>query len=281
MAGDTAEAIDEADTMSRWLPIVFAFVLGLSFMLLTVAFRSLVVAAKAIAVNLLSVGAAYGLLVLVFQQGVGNEIFGFPQVDAIEAWIPLFLFAVLFGLSMDYHVFLLSRIRERYGQTGDNRDAIVHGVGSTGRIITGAALHHHRRVQRLRSRRPRDVPADGVRRRRRPAPGRHRRAPRPRSRRDGAARRPQLVPTFLAALAAGLPRRRPWISIAGRVTRSWRPSQSGDPQLTCPPCRSVRAQRPSVGTVCRGRPRAGQGRISSCSASVSVDHATKASSLHP
>ena len=140
VAGDTAESIDESDTMSHWLPIVFSFVLGLSFVLLTIAFRSLVVAAKAIAVNLLSVGAAYGLLVLVFQEGVGNELFGFPQVDTIESWVPLFLFAVLFGLSMDYHVFLLSRIRERYGQTGDNSDAIAYGVGSTGRIITGAAL---------------------------------------------------------------------------------------------------------------------------------------------
>src|SRR5829696_5568329 len=140
VAGDTAESIDASDTMNRWLPIVLAFVLGLSFALLTIAFRSLVAAAKAIAVNLLSVGAAYGLLVLVFQEGIGNELFGFPQVDAIEAWVPLFLFAVLFGLSMDYHVFLLSRIRERYGQTRDNTDAIVHGVASTGRIITGAAL---------------------------------------------------------------------------------------------------------------------------------------------
>jgi RND superfamily putative drug exporter len=140
VAGDTAETIDESDTMRRWLPIVLAFVLALSFVLLTIAFRSLVVAAKAIVVNLLSVAAAYGLLVLVFQEGVGNELFGFPQVDTIEAWVPLFLFAVLFGLSMDYHVFLLSRIRERYRQTGDNRNAIAHGVGSTGRIITGAAL---------------------------------------------------------------------------------------------------------------------------------------------
>src|SRR5215207_133453 len=140
VGGDTAETLDEADTMSHWLPIVLTFVLALSFVLLTIAFRSLVVAAKAIVVNLLSVAAAYGLLVLVFQEGVGNELFGFPQVDTIEAWVPLFLFAVLFGLSMDYHVFLLSRIRERYRQTGDNRDAIAHGVGSTGRIITGAAL---------------------------------------------------------------------------------------------------------------------------------------------
>src|SRR5215218_3161426 len=140
VGGDTAETIDESDTMSYWLPIVLTFVLALSFVLLTIAFRSLVVAAKAIVVNLLSVGAAYGLLVLVFQKGVGNELFGFPQVDTIESWVPLFLFAVFFGLSMDYHVFLLSRIRERFGQTGDNRDAIAHGVGSTGRIITGAAL---------------------------------------------------------------------------------------------------------------------------------------------
>src|SRR5215207_2265426 len=140
VGGDTAETIDESDTMSHWLPIVLTFVLALSFVLLTIAFRSLVVAAKAIVVNLLSVAAAYGLLVLVFQEGVGNELFGFPQVDTIESWVPLFLFAVLFGLSMDYHVFLLSRIRERYRQTGDNRDAIAHGVGSTGRIITGAAL---------------------------------------------------------------------------------------------------------------------------------------------
>jgi uncharacterized membrane protein YdfJ with MMPL/SSD domain len=140
VGGDTAESIDEADTMDRWLPIVIAFVLALSFVLLTVAFRSLVVAGKAIVVNLLSVGAAYGLLVLVFQEGVGNELLGFPQVDTIEAWVPLFLFAVLFGLSMDYHVFLLSRIREHFRETGDNSDAVAYGVGSTGRIITGAAL---------------------------------------------------------------------------------------------------------------------------------------------
>ena len=140
VAGDTAESIDETDTMNDWLPIVFTFVLSLSFVLLVIAFRSVVVAAKAIAVNLLSVGAAYGLLVLVFQEGIGNELFGFPQVDTIESWVPLFLFAVLFGLSMDYHVFLLSRIRERFSQTGDNSDAIAYGVGSTGRIITGAAL---------------------------------------------------------------------------------------------------------------------------------------------
>jgi uncharacterized membrane protein YdfJ with MMPL/SSD domain len=140
VGGTTAEEIDYFDVMDRWLPIVFVFVLGLSFLLLTVAFRSLVVPATAILMNLLSVGAAYGLLVLVFVKGVGNGIFGFQQVDAIEAWVPLFLFAVLFGLSMDYQVFLLSRIREKFGQTKDNDLAITFGIGSTARLITGAAL---------------------------------------------------------------------------------------------------------------------------------------------
>ena len=140
VGGATAEEIDYHDTMSGWLPIVFAFVLGLSFILLTIAFRSVVVAAKAIVMNLLSVGAAYGLLVLVFVKGVGNELLGFEQADAVEAWVPLFLFAVLFGLSMDYQVFLLSRIRERFSQAGDNDAAVAFGVGSTARLITGAAL---------------------------------------------------------------------------------------------------------------------------------------------
>jgi putative drug exporter of the RND superfamily len=140
VGGDTAVELEYHDTMDRWLLRVFAFVLALSFVLLTVAFRSLVVPATAIVMNLLSVGAAYGLLVLVFQEGVGNEVFGFQQVDHIEAWVPLFLFSVLFGLSMDYQVFLLSRIRERFSQTHDNRVAVTFGVGSTARLITGAAL---------------------------------------------------------------------------------------------------------------------------------------------
>ena len=140
VTGETAEIVDYRELMEQWLPIVFAFVLGFSFILLTLAFRSLVVPAKAILLNLLSVGAAYGLTVLVFQKGVGNELFGFPQVDAIEAWLPLFLFSVLFGLSMDYHVFLLSRIRERFTQTGDSSEAVAFGVRTTSRLITGAAL---------------------------------------------------------------------------------------------------------------------------------------------
>jgi uncharacterized membrane protein YdfJ with MMPL/SSD domain len=140
VGGDTAVELEYHDTMDTWLPRVFAFVLGLSFILLTIAFRSIVVPATAIVMNLLSVGATYGLLVLVFQKGIGNEVFGFDQVDHIEAWVPLFLFSVLFGLSMDYQVFLLSRIRERFSQTGDNHGAVSFGVGSTARLITGAAL---------------------------------------------------------------------------------------------------------------------------------------------
>ena len=140
VGGDTAEELDYHDTVNFWLPLVLLFVLGLSFVLLTIAFRSIVVPATAIVMNLLSVGAAYGLLVLVFQEGVGHELLGLREAETIDAWVPLFLFAVLFGLSMDYQVFLLSRIRERYSQTGDNEGAIVFGVGSTARLITGAAL---------------------------------------------------------------------------------------------------------------------------------------------
>jgi RND superfamily putative drug exporter len=140
VGGDTAEELDYHDTVNFWLPLVLLFVLGLSFVLLTTAFRSIVVPATAIVMNLLSVGAAYGLLVLVFQEGVGNELLGLREAETIDAWVPLFLFAILFGLSMDYQVFLLSRIRERYSQTGDNDAAIVFGVGSTARLITGAAL---------------------------------------------------------------------------------------------------------------------------------------------
>ena len=138
--GRTAENVDYADSVTNPTPYVFIFVLGFTLVLLTVAFRSIVVAGTSIVLNLLSVGAAYGLIVLVFQKGIGNGIFGFEQVDAIEAWVPLFLFSVLFGLSMDYQVFLLSRINERYDETGDTTASVTWGVGTTARIITGAAL---------------------------------------------------------------------------------------------------------------------------------------------
>jgi uncharacterized membrane protein YdfJ with MMPL/SSD domain len=140
VTGETAEVLDYRALTDLWLPIVFAFVLGLSFVLLTVAFRSIVLAAVAIGLNLLSVGAAYGLIVLVFLKGVGRDVLGFTEVDVIAAWLPLFLFAVLFGLSMDYTVFLLSRIREHVAAGERTTNAVERAVASTARIITGAAL---------------------------------------------------------------------------------------------------------------------------------------------
>jgi RND superfamily putative drug exporter len=140
VTGESAFNLDFFHMVNEYQPIIVGFVLVLSFLLLLLAFRSVVVSATAIVLNLLSVGAAYGLLVLVFQKGVGNEFFGLQHTPTIEAWIPIFLFCVLFGLSMDYHVFLLSRIREHYDETRDNHEAVAVGLKSTGRIITGAAL---------------------------------------------------------------------------------------------------------------------------------------------
>ena len=140
VGGDTASVIDSVAVVWQYVPLIMAAVLAASFLLLLVAFRSIVVPLKAVVMNLLSVGAAYGMVVLVFQHGVGNALFGFQEVPVIESWIPLFLFAILFGLSMDYHVFLLSRIKERYDETHDNSGSVVYGLHSTASIITGAAL---------------------------------------------------------------------------------------------------------------------------------------------
>ena len=140
VGGVTAEATDFFNIVDVYTPIVFAFVLGLSFIILMLAFRSIVIPIKAIIMNLLSVGTTYELLVLVFQKGVGTDLLGFQHAEVIDAWIPLFLFTILFGLSMDYHVFLLSRIREHYDQTGNNAQAVAYGLRSTGGMITGAAL---------------------------------------------------------------------------------------------------------------------------------------------
>ena len=140
VGGLTAEVTDFYDIVRNYTPIVFIFVLGLSFLILMMVFRSIVIPLKAIIMNLLSVGATYGLLVLVFQKGFGADFFGFQRADVIDAWLPLFLFTILFGLSMDYHVFLLSRIRERYDETLDNKGAVEYGLRSTAGLITGAAL---------------------------------------------------------------------------------------------------------------------------------------------
>ncbi len=147
VGGETAITVDLLNQIDQYTPIVFAVVLGLSFLLLLVAFRSIVIPAKAILMNLLSVGAAYGLVVAMFQTDAGpewmksiGEFLGFEQVEVIEAWLPLMLFSVLFGLSMDYHVFLLSRIKERYDQTRKNTDSVAFGLRTTGSLITGAAV---------------------------------------------------------------------------------------------------------------------------------------------
>jgi RND superfamily putative drug exporter len=145
VGGSTAFLTDFLDMTETYQWVVLGFVLALSFVLLMLVFRSIVVPLKAILMNLLSVMAAYGAITLVFQKGVGIEFFNsigfqFRQAESVESWIPLFLFSVLFGLSMDYHVFLLSRIRERYDQSGDNAESVAHGLRSTARIITGAAL---------------------------------------------------------------------------------------------------------------------------------------------
>jgi RND superfamily putative drug exporter len=140
VGGDQAGSMEFTGIIVGSTPAVLAIVLGCSFILLLLAFRSIVIPFMAIALNLLSTAAAFGLMVAVFQHGWGADLLGLPQVDGIAPWIPLFLFAVLFGLSMDYHVFLLSRIRESFDSTGDTKTAIAAGLSRTGSLITGAAL---------------------------------------------------------------------------------------------------------------------------------------------
>jgi RND superfamily putative drug exporter len=139
VTGETAVSADFNALMSERMPIVMAFVLALAFGLLLVAFRSVVIAAKAIVLNLLSVGAAYGLLVAVFQWGWGESLLGFDSTGAITAWLPLFMFVILFGLSMDYHVFILSRVREAYDRGLSTEDAVAHGIRTTAGVVTAAA----------------------------------------------------------------------------------------------------------------------------------------------
>jgi RND superfamily putative drug exporter len=140
VTGMTAETADFNALMNSRIAWVFAFVLSLAFLLLLVTFRSLVIAIKAILLNLLSVGAAYGLLVLVFQHGWGESLLGFTSTGAITSWLPLFLFVVLFGLSMDYHVFILSRVREAYDRGMSTEQAVRHGISTTAGTVTSAAI---------------------------------------------------------------------------------------------------------------------------------------------
>jgi RND superfamily putative drug exporter len=138
--GWTAGSRDFNDSMKAHAPIVFAFVLGLAFLLLLVTFRSIVIAIKAILLNLLSVGAAYGVLVLVFQQGHLESLLGFTSIGGVTDWLPLFLFVILFGLSMDYHVLILSRVREAHESGMSTEDAVAQGIRATASVVTSAAL---------------------------------------------------------------------------------------------------------------------------------------------
>jgi uncharacterized membrane protein YdfJ with MMPL/SSD domain len=140
VGGETAANLDYNDVMKAHAPLVFLFVMGLAFILLLATFRSIVVPIKAIVLNLLSVGASYGVLVLVFQKGWGESLLGFKSTGAVEPWLPLFLFVILFGLSMDYHVFILSRVREAFDRGMTTEQAVAHGIKSTASTVSSAAI---------------------------------------------------------------------------------------------------------------------------------------------
>ncbi len=140
VGGQTANFADVGARVNERLPVLIAAVLAMSFVLLMLVFRSVLVPLKAVVLNLLSVGAAYGVMVMVFQWGWAGGLIGLESTVPIVSFIPMFMFAILFGLSMDYEVFLLSRVREEYIATGDNQTSIVNGIASTGRVITSAAL---------------------------------------------------------------------------------------------------------------------------------------------
>ena len=140
VGGFTASSEDFNDTMKSHLPLVFGFVLTAAFLLLLVTFRSIVIPIKAILLNLLSVGAAYGVLVWIFQDGHLQSLLGFHSNGAIVPWMPLFLFVVLFGLSMDYHVFILTRIREAFDRGRPTEEAVTHGIKTTAGVVTSAAV---------------------------------------------------------------------------------------------------------------------------------------------
>jgi RND superfamily putative drug exporter len=140
VTGNTAQSFDQNELLKSKAPIVFGFVLVFAFCLLLVAFRSLVIALKAIVLNLLSVGAAYGVLILTFQYGWGESLLDFQSNGGIAYWLPIFMFVILFGLSMDYHVFILSRVREAYDRGLSTEDAVEYGITSTAGVVTSAAI---------------------------------------------------------------------------------------------------------------------------------------------
>jgi uncharacterized membrane protein YdfJ with MMPL/SSD domain len=139
VTGDAASSKDFADQLTSRLPLIFAFVFGLAFLLMLVTFRSIVIPIKAIILNLFSIGAAYGILVLVFQKGNLESLLGFTSIGGVTNWLPLFLFVVLFGLSMDYHVFILSRVRELHDRGMPTDEAVKQGISTTAGTVTSAA----------------------------------------------------------------------------------------------------------------------------------------------
>jgi uncharacterized membrane protein YdfJ with MMPL/SSD domain len=140
VTGATAASYDGNALLKHSLPLVFGFVLTFAFLLLLISFRSIVIAFKALVLNLLSVGAAYGVLVAVFQYGWGENLLNFRSNHGIAAWLPVFMFVILFGLSMDYHVFILSRVREAFDRGLETGDAVAHGIKSTAGVVTSAAV---------------------------------------------------------------------------------------------------------------------------------------------
>jgi uncharacterized membrane protein YdfJ with MMPL/SSD domain len=140
VTGPTAQEKDSNNQMAHAAPYVLGFVLTLAFILMLLTFRSVVIAIKAVVLNLLSVGAAYGALVLVFQHGWGKSLLGFEITGGIVGFLPMFLFVILFGLSMDYHVFILTRIREAYDKGMPTDRAIAHGIKSSAGVVTSAAV---------------------------------------------------------------------------------------------------------------------------------------------
>jgi uncharacterized membrane protein YdfJ with MMPL/SSD domain len=140
VSGNAAQSSDFSDLLAERMPLVFAFVLGLAFLLMLITFRSIVIPIKAIVLNLLSVGAAYGVLVLVFQKGWGEQLLGFESNGGVTNWLPLFLFVILFGLSMDYHVFILTRVREAYDRGMSTEDAVRTGIAGSAGTVTSAAV---------------------------------------------------------------------------------------------------------------------------------------------
>jgi RND superfamily putative drug exporter len=140
VTGEAAQSIDQDKQLASSMPIVFGFVLALTFLIMLVTFRSVVIPVGTIVLNMLSVGAAYGVLVLVFQNGLGESVLGFESNGGITSWLPLFLFVILFGLSMDYHVFILSRVREAWLGGASTDEAIRQGISQTAGVVTSAAL---------------------------------------------------------------------------------------------------------------------------------------------